>query len=194
MVRSAKGHWSGNCPPVGRIHADLNLGRFDDELLDRDRQPKPAREVDTPKDRRQPSSISTTTRRGFVKRDNRLSIRQAPEPAYRMRVPPYVLHGENAMLKYLCHIGFVAAALTTIGLTAHAAPLGASARTLSAHNGIPLAEPAARRCWWRNGVRHCQRYGVFGYSGPHYPEAYRTGSSRWWQEMDREGRGGRGRR
>jgi len=98
------------------------------------------------------------------------------------------------MLKCLCHMGCVAAALMTIGLTAHAAPLGTSERRLAAPNGVPLAEPVARRCWWRNGVRHCRSYGVYGYSGPHYPEAYRTGSSRWWQEMDRQDRGGRGRR
>jgi hypothetical protein len=109
-----------------------------------------------------------------------------------MRVSLDVLHGENAMLKYLCHVGCLAAALMTIGPTAHAAPLGTAERGLAAQNAVPLAEPVARRCWWRNGVRHCQRYGVYGYSGPHYPEAYRTGSSRWWQEMDREGRGGRG--
>jgi hypothetical protein len=107
---------------------------------------------------------------------------------------PNVFHGENAMLKFLSHIGCVAAALMTIGPIAHAAPLGASERGLRAQNAAPLAEPVARRCWWRNGVRHCQRYRVYGYSGPHYPEAYRTGSSRWWQEMDREDRGGRGRR
>src|SRR5262249_50082720 len=47
-------------------------------------------------------------------------------------------------------------------------------------------------CWWRNSVRHCAYgYRSWGYRGPYYPEAYRLGSRRWWQEMDRAGRGGR---
>jgi hypothetical protein len=58
------------------------------------------------------------------------------------------------------------------------------------------AEPVAyRTCWWRHGVRHCRYHrGVrfYRYGGPHLPEAYRTGSTRWWQEMDRQDRGGRG--
>jgi hypothetical protein len=38
----------------------------------------------------------------------------------------------------------------------------------------------------RHGARHETRY-------PQYnnPDAYRTGSSRWWEEMDRQDRGGR---
>jgi hypothetical protein len=58
------------------------------------------------------------------------------------------------------------------------------------------AEPVAyRTCWWHHGVRHCRYHrGVrfYRYGGPHLPEAYRTGSTRWWQEMDRQDRGGRG--
>jgi len=60
-----------------------------------------------------------------------------------------------------------------------------------------VEQVAYRNCWWRHGVRHCRYYRgarSYGYSGPHLPEAYRTGSSRWWQEMDRQDRGGRGRR
>jgi hypothetical protein len=64
---------------------------------------------------------------------------------------------------------------------------------------------AYQRCWWRHGHRHCRRYDApyrgYGYYpyrgggyyyGPTLPEAYPAGSSRWWQEMDREDRGGRG--
>jgi hypothetical protein len=65
---------------------------------------------------------------------------------------------------------------------------------------------AYRRCWWRQGHRHCRWYdapngnGYYPYRrggyyyGPTLPEAYPVGSSRWWQEMDREDRGGRGSR
>jgi hypothetical protein len=95
------------------------------------------------------------------------------------------------MLRYLSVVTLAATVLTAIGVAAHAAPVGTAAAELSAFKGAGV-EPAARRCWWRHGVRHCQRYGVYGYSGPHYPEAYRTGSARWWQEMDRQDRGGRG--
>ena len=58
---------------------------------------------------------------------------------------------------------------------------------------ISAAEKIARRCWWRHGVRHCSR--VYGYRSYGYGRAedYPTGSTRWWQQMDREGRGGRGR-
>lgn len=58
---------------------------------------------------------------------------------------------------------------------------------------------AYRRCWYDGGSRHCRWVGSrsrgygYRYYGPLYPEAYRTGSSRWWQEMDRDDRGGRGR-
>jgi hypothetical protein len=58
---------------------------------------------------------------------------------------------------------------------------------------------AAERCWWRHGVRHCRWLGqhYYGYRSRYReynnPDAYRTGSSHWWQEMDRLDRGGRGR-
>lgn len=67
--------------------------------------------------------------------------------------------------------------------------LGAAARQQSSVDSV-----AYRNCWWRHGVRHCRYYRGYGYTGPHLPEAYRTGSTRWWQEMDRQDRGGRGRR
>jgi hypothetical protein len=90
----------------------------------------------------------------------------------------------------------VLGAATCLGLgvgAAQAAPLGAldSARTTA-----PGAAKVAQRCWWRHGVRHCRWYRprVYGYRYREYgnPDAYRTGSSRWWQEMDRQDRGGRG--
>ena len=60
---------------------------------------------------------------------------------------------------------------------------------------IYKVEPVADRCWWRNGTRYCDRYHVHGYRGRYreygFPENYRTGSNRWWREMDREDRGGR---
>jgi hypothetical protein len=60
-------------------------------------------------------------------------------------------------------------------------------------------EIAYRRCWRRNGQRVCRWYespyrdygGGYGYYGPMIPEAYPPGTSRWWQEMDRQDRGGR---
>ena len=78
-----------------------------------------------------------------------------------------------------------------LGLTAvpvHAAPLRHSA-LLDADT--PNIEMTASHCSWRNGVRDCGH----GY-GPRYrthgfPEDYRTGSRNWWEEMDRDQRGGR---
>jgi hypothetical protein len=69
--------------------------------------------------------------------------------------------------------------------------------------GYASAEPAAAaagRCWVSDGVRHCRslesRYYRYGSRNREYnnPDAYRTGSSDWWREMDRLDRGGRGRR
>jgi hypothetical protein len=52
-------------------------------------------------------------------------------------------------------------------------------------------EMAAHRCFWRGGQRHCASDSFRGYREYGFPEDYRTGSSRWWEEMDREGMGGR---
>jgi len=100
----------------------------------------------------------------------------------------------------LALIGFCAAASLGLGsLAVEAAPLTATGReAMAAVAGDVEAQPIAyRRCWWQDGSRHCRRYGSayrgYGYYGPLYPEAYPTGSRRWWQEMDREDRGGRGR-
>jgi hypothetical protein len=60
----------------------------------------------------------------------------------------------------------------------------------SAREALPI-EHVARHCWWSHGRRHCG-YG-YRYRERGYPENYRTGSRRWWNEMDREDRGGRGR-
>src|SRR5262245_9795564 len=83
---------------------------------------------------------------------------------------------------------------------ARAAPTGNSGTLIAAAAGMSDVAQVARRCWWRQGVRYCRgyrtapAYGYRGYEGPHYPEAYPTGSARWWQEMDRQDRGGRGSR
>ncbi len=67
---------------------------------------------------------------------------------------------------------------------------------------VPTAATAvtavAEHCWYSRGVRHCRRFGPrYGYRARYReynnPDAYRTGSSHWWEEMDRQDRGGRGR-
>jgi hypothetical protein len=80
------------------------------------------------------------------------------------------------------------------GLTAgaEAAPIG---NFLATDAGAGRIEKIAQRCWWHRGTRHCRSYGYQSrYREYGYPENYRTGSRRWWDEMDREDRGGRGRR
>jgi hypothetical protein len=97
------------------------------------------------------------------------------------------------------------ASLGLCSVAAEAAPAASNLMpTMAAAVGAQSAaqEVAYRRCWWRSGQRHCRWSGPgpgyrgygYRYYGPLYPEAYRTGSNRWWQEMDREDRGGRGRR
>ena len=59
---------------------------------------------------------------------------------------------------------------------------------------------ADRRCWWRNGHRHCRRgaWPAPGYgdtaAGNYYEQDARrlpVGSQRWWDIKDREGSTGR---
>ena len=57
--------------------------------------------------------------------------------------------------------------------------------------GPSSIEKAAQRCFWRGGRRHCASDRIRGYREYGLPQDYRTGSSRWWEEMDREGMGGR---
>lgn len=96
------------------------------------------------------------------------------------------------------------AALAPFALPAAAAPPVAPSTAPQTEN---LAQPVA--CWWRDGVRYCNRYGrhygyrSYGY-GPYYgyrpsygyrygnprPEQLPFGSTEWWRAMDREGRGG----
>jgi hypothetical protein len=100
--------------------------------------------------------------------------------------------------------------VTSLGLGplgAQAAPAAFSMTQTMAAVGAQSKprDVAYRRCWWQGGNRHCRWYGApyrgYGsypypgggyYYGPTLPEAYPAGSSRWWQEMDREDRGGRG--
>ena len=57
--------------------------------------------------------------------------------------------------------------------------------------GASTVEKTASNCWWRNGVRHCRGGSAVRYYERGFPQRFRTGSRRWWDEMDREGRGGR---
>ena len=94
------------------------------------------------------------------------------------------------------------ASLGLCSLSAAAAPAAAHLNaTMAVAVGTASAaqEVAYRRCFWRYGERHCRSAGRpyrgygYRYYGPLYPETYPTGSRRWWQEMDRDDRGGRGR-
>ena len=87
--------------------------------------------------------------------------------------------------------GFLA--LAAAGAGAQAAP----ANTLT-NPGLSAATPSAvetvayRRCIWIEGQRVCRWYRSPRLREYGYPDNYRTGSARWWQEMDRDDRGGRG--
>ena len=115
------------------------------------------------------------------------------------------MHKTHLALIWVC--GATSLGLNPLG--AQAAP-GASgmSQTMAAVGAQSKPQDVAyRRCWWRQGHRHCRWYdapyrgdgyypyrGEGYYYGPTLPEAYPVGSSRWWQEMDREDRGGRGSR
>ena len=97
---------------------------------------------------------------------------------------------------------YVALAVATAGLAGasvavQAAPLSVPASSTDDSSIVQKVD--YRRCSWRGGERRCVwvRSGprVYGYYHGHPgPEAFRTGSTRWWREMDYEGRGGFGRR
>ena len=104
------------------------------------------------------------------------------------------------MLRYWIIGGAASTLLGIASVAAQAAPLGhaGDVRT-AAHETSAVETVAARRCWWRNGERHCSRararrpqeYGY--YYGRPRPEDFPTGSTAWWRAMDEEGRGGHGR-
>jgi hypothetical protein len=108
--------------------------------------------------------------------------------------------GRTMQSSKLVLIGFLSAASFGLGsLGVEAAPAVATGmEAVAAVDTQAKPQPIAyRRCWSDHGSRHCRWYGApyrGYYYGPLYPEDYRTGSGRWWQEMDREDRGGRGRR
>ena len=106
------------------------------------------------------------------------------------------------MFRYWIMGGTASALLTIAPLAAQAAPLGNAGEIRAAVQETSAVEPvAARRCWWRNGERHCSRarharpreYGYYPYYGRPRPEEFRTGTTAWWRAMDEEGRGGHGR-
>ena len=113
------------------------------------------------------------------------------------------MHKTQLALIGIC--GAISLGLTALGAQAATAPAG-MAQTMAAVAAQPKSQDVAyRRCWWRHGQRHCRWYdapypgvghypyrGDGYYYGPTLPEAYPAGSSRWWEEMDRENRGGRG--
>jgi hypothetical protein len=94
----------------------------------------------------------------------------------------------------------IASATCAAGTILSVGHANAVAPIASVHVSQSAVMPVSQRCWWSHGLRHCRGVGprYYGYRGNYReynnPNAYRTGSSRWWQEMDRLDRGGRGRR
>ena len=94
-----------------------------------------------------------------------------------------------------------ALAVSIVATAAAAAPIASSVVDLgaTAREASLVDKTASRRCWWRNGQRHCVRVGqqrVYGYRNQgsdyqeHIPEKLPYGSSSWWDQMVRENRGG----
>ena len=105
------------------------------------------------------------------------------------------------MFKYLFIGGAGAAMFCAASIPAQAAPLGDIGEIRAATRQTSVVETIAnRRCWWKNGERHCSRagyrqprlYGNQDYSGYEQPrsEDLPTGSTAWWRAMDYERRGG----
>lgn len=88
--------------------------------------------------------------------------------------------------------------LCTIAGVAQAAPASNVSSSYLPVEHASAIERVARVCWWEDGRRWCgrvgRRYGYGYYYGAPRPEELHTGSTEWWRAMDREGRGGFGRR
>ena len=82
--------------------------------------------------------------------------------------------------------------LVALSAVAQAAPASNAGGIVVSTEHASAVEKVARRCWWQDGQRYCRRVS-FSYGQPR-PEELHTGSSEWWRAMDREGRGGFGRR
>ena len=105
--------------------------------------------------------------------------------------------------KYQCSGLAGVALLFILPAAAFAAPVGGVAKDWvgSVRADAPIEKVAHGHCWWRQGVRYCRRsaerarirqYGSgYGYDyGAPRAEFYPTGSTAWWQAMEREGRTG----
>lgn len=89
-----------------------------------------------------------------------------------------------------------------LSTTPHAAALNPAAGFMitEARSISAVEKVVDRRCWWRNGVRHCREsterrrsndssQNGYGYSyGAPRAEFYPAGSTAWWLAMEREGR------
>jgi hypothetical protein len=101
-------------------------------------------------------------------------------------------HGFSTVAAALA-VGFFANA-------AQAAPIATPVIDIGVATGAAssIERIASRRCWWRNGERHCVKVGGprAYYRGQrsdyyeHIPEKLPYGSSSWWDQMVRENRGG----
>ena len=92
------------------------------------------------------------------------------------------------------------ALLAAVSTPSHAAALD-GARTLRGHASPAVHQVVDRRCTNKQGGRHCRipaprrapetNHNGYGYAyGAPKAEFYPTGSSAWWQAMEREGRTG----
>src|SRR5262245_19353380 len=113
------------------------------------------------------------------------------------------MHKTQLALIGIC--GAISLGLSPLDAQAAPAPAGTTQTMAAVAAQSKPQDVAYQRCRWRHGQRHCRWYDVpypgVGYYpyrgggyyyGPTLPEAYPAGSSRWWEEMDRENRGGRG--
>jgi len=97
-------------------------------------------------------------------------------------------------------------ALAAMAASAHAGPVGGTARelVLAGVTGSNVEEVATRVCWRENGVRRCRSVNnVYGYQSLRRSNGYRDqietnpddfpiGSTDWWRAMDYQDRGGQG--
>jgi len=105
-------------------------------------------------------------------------------------------------MKPLTYAASGALLVAILSAAPHAAALDVAAGlTITEARSVSAVDKVVdRRCWRRNGVRHCREsterrtgndssQSGYGYSyGAPRAEFYPAGSAAWWQAMEREGR------
>jgi hypothetical protein len=105
------------------------------------------------------------------------------------------------MLKYALAAALALGVVTSSSQAAPVTTASSAALRSAAGEATDVTTVASRRCWWRDGHKHCRSIDgpvasrTSGYrTGDYYPQdasKLPVGSQRWWTVKEREGSAGR---